>query len=269
MYGRRIRGLAVVIFLVVASYSMAHSEARDDGLMRFDFWSATAAGMAGLCVLVAVSIAHGKGMSKKTKKIMMALYVVVIAGVTLYMAVGTVYLNFVSETGGPVHWHMDYEVWKCGEKLELPSQQGLDNKLGTPLLHTHYDDRIHAEGVIVHLQDADLDTFFAVIGGDLTKMSMAYPTGKGLVTAANGELCNGAAGKLQAFVYMAAGNVYWQEKVDNFPSYVMSHNTNVPPGDCMIIEFGPEKNSSDKMCSSYRIAAEKGSIVKRGDVLGG
>jgi hypothetical protein len=60
---------------------------------------------------------------------------ILIAGITifstLYMAGSTIYVNNKSDSGGPVHWHADMEIWACGNELELRDPyEFLSNKTG-------------------------------------------------------------------------------------------------------------------------------------------
>ena len=194
------------------------------------------------------------------KKIIFVLISVPVAAATLYLAGQTVYLNIVSETGGPVHWHADYEVWVCGTKPDLTDTMGFDNKVGSPVFHEHNDDRMHVEGVLVKKTAANLESYFDVIGGELRKDAMSYPTEDGRISVTNSDMCNGKPAKLQAFVYKTAGTKYSQEKLVDFPHYVLSPHPQVPPGDCIVIEFGEEKNRTDRICETYRIAIGKGDI---------
>src|SRR3989338_8430806 len=47
---------------------------------------------------------------EKTKKLLFLLIAVPIIIATIYLSASTVYLNLVSATQGPIHWHADYEV---------------------------------------------------------------------------------------------------------------------------------------------------------------
>jgi len=194
------------------------------------------------------------------KKIIFILIALPVAIATVYLAVDTVYLNIVSESGGPVHWHADYEVWVCDKKLDLIDPTGFENRVGSPVFHEHNDDRIHVEGVLVRVRDANLESYFEIIGGKLSDSELSYPANSGTVSANNGDLCNDKPGKLQAFVYKTSGNRYHQQKIADFPHYVLSPYSQVPPGDCIIIEFGEEKNQSDKMCETYKVAINKGDL---------
>ena len=179
---------------------------------------------------------------------------------TIYLVGATIYINSISETGGPVHWHADFEIYACGNKIELKSPTGLSNKIGTEVFHHHGDDRIHVEGVLVKKNDVALHHFFEVIGGELTTNNIAIPTNSGLLTYSNGDSCNGDGGELQVFVYKTKGTTVTQEKLSNFENYVLSPESNVPPADCIIIEFDKEKTETKHICETYRIALEKGRI---------
>ena len=203
------------------------------------------------------------GLSEQGKKIIFVVIAVPIAIATLYLAATTIYLNMISETGGPVHWHADYEIWACGAQYEVIHSTGLDNKVGNPVLHVHDDNRIHAEGVLFKKSDASLGQFFVEVGGKLTTSEFTLPTNNGLKTWKNGELCNGKLAKLQVFVYQVTNPsqfLFKQIKLDNFDDYVLSGYSNIPPGDCIIIEFDQEKTKTEKICSTYKIAIEKGEI---------
>ncbi len=188
---------------------------------------------------------------------------------TLFTAGTTIYLNQISATKGPVHWHADFEIWNCGKKIDLLNPTGLSNRVGTPVFHEHNDNRIHVEGVVLHPEDVALKMFFNVVGSFLTTEELRLPANEGIVTMRNGELCNGKTGKLQVFVYKVinpeeTGNWgYQQEKVENFAQYVLSPYSQVPPGDCIIIEFDEEKEKTNKMCTTYKVAEQRGELRGR------
>lgn len=188
---------------------------------------------------------------------------IVIIFVTSFLILTTVQENLTSVTGGPVHWHADFEIYVCGEEVDLKDPTGLANRIGSPVLHEHGDNRIHVEGTVSKLQDASLSGYFEIIGGQLTKGYIIVPTNQGLVEARNGSSCpDGAAGNLQVFLYKTEGKTVIQEKLTDFPNYVLSAHSIVPPGDCIIIEFTPEiKNRTDNICTFYQIAIEKGELL--------
>ena len=185
---------------------------------------------------------------------------------TLYSAGSTIYLNAASASKGPVHWHTDFEVWNCGNLLDLKKPEGFSNRIGSALFHEHGDNRIHIEGVISDTRQVALNYFFAVVGGHLSNDHLVIPTDEGMAEMETGNLCDGQAGELQAFLHRVAnpedtGNwIYEQEKLEDFEAYVPAPYGNIPPGDCLIIEFGPEKESTDKICETYEAAIQRGEL---------
>ena len=175
---------------------------------------------------------------------------------TSYLVFKTVSENVASVAGGPVHWHADYEVWACGEKIDIMDPEGFSNRIGSPVIHDHGDNRIHIEGVVQFIEDASLHSFFRSIGGSLTDTSIGVPTNQGVVKYSNGDLCpDGAEGKLQAFAYKTDKGAVSVEKLEHLDEYVISPESQVPPGDCIIIEFTTApSNGTDKICSSYKAA---------------
>lgn len=222
--------------------------------------------VSGLAVVIALMAIHG--LSEQGKKIIFIVIALPVAVATLYLAATTIYLNMVSETGGPVHWHADYEIWACGQQYELVDPTSFDNKIGSPVFHEHNDNRIHAEGVLFKKSDARLGKFFTEVGGKLAKSELILPTENGLKTWKNGEQCNGKPAKLQVFVYKIVNAnpsqksdfLYKQTKLEDFDDYILSGYANVPPGDCIIVEFNQEKSETDKICSTYELAIEKGEM---------
>lgn len=224
--------------------------------------------------IVAVMLAASILIKEKTEALKVILFVgisVPVILVTAYMTASTVYLNLKSETKGPVHWHADFEVWNCGEKIDLVDPSNLVNRVGTADFHDHDDDRVHVEGTIYSRESIDLHSFFEAVGGELESTHSIIPTDSGPLEIYDGQLCNGMEGKLQVFLYRItnpnayakSGFFYEQEKLDDFEDYVLSPYFNVPPGDCIIIEFGEEKPFTDKVCESYRVAEESGDIARQ------
>jgi hypothetical protein len=197
--------------------------------------------------------------------------VLVIVANTLFLAGSTIYLNSKSITGGPVHWHADFEIWDCGQKVEfIPNPKGLSNKIGTPTLHEHNDGRIHLEGVVTDYSEITLGRFFEVAGWELTNESLTKKVvGDGVYGRRNGETCNtqadmlGLPGELQVFVYNTEANSFSQQKLSNPTEYIMSPYSQVPPGDCIIIEFDTPKEKTDKLCNFYKVAIQKGELQEQ------
>jgi hypothetical protein len=209
---------------------------------------------------------------------------------TLMLIFSTVYLNVNSDSGGPVHWHADMEVWACGNELELRNPTGFSNKIGTSTLHEHNDHRIHLEGVVVDEQiDASLGKFMYVIGGAITDDALVVPVNpasgeyfedevdgdgpsnryaqqindnfipgdeKGnFAKFIDGQKCGEQEAEVQVFVYKynEEDDTYEQTKLTRPQDYVITDDPNVPPGDCIIVEFGPAKSKTDKLCEQYGV----------------
>lgn len=182
-----------------------------------------------IAFLVVLSLAVGKRLKNKDKKIIFALMSIPIVLTTLYLVGVTFLLNSISATNGPVHWHADIEVWACGDKYHFTHSTGLDNKVGEPLMHLHDDDRIHAEGVVVKMEDVELGSFFGAVGGSFHANSLEMPAMQGMKKWSNGDLCNSRPGKLYMFVNGHAENL--------MEEYVISPYFNIPPGDRIKIVF--------------------------------
>ncbi|MEX2012335.1 MAG: hypothetical protein WD970_01080 [Patescibacteria group bacterium] len=183
----------------------------------------------------------------------------------------TVYLNQVSVTKGPVHWHADFQIWACGSEQDLLDPTGLSNKIGTPTLHEHNDKRIHVEGVVVEYRDVNLGAFFQAIGGELTNKSLTIPTNTGAKTFINGQNCGDTEAILQTFVYTTNldTKTFSQRKIDNFAQFRYAETASVPPGECIIIEFDAPKVRTDNLCQSYQVAKTTGELTEAFDGEGG
>lgn len=227
----------------------------------------------------------------KAKLPLFVLIVAVVLGTTGIISGSTVYLNLKSATGGPVHWHADFEVWACGNELELRDPQGfLSNKIGTPTLHEHNDKRVHLEGVPISLpHDASLGKFMTAVGGEISKNSLVLPMnadklyenatddedgdGVGAPTPElvqpfiksgddgtfgkfiSGQYCGEQKAEVQvfAFNYNDTDKTYTQRKLEDPATYAIGKHEQVPAGDCLIVEFGPKTDRTDKLCRQYGI----------------
>lgn len=212
-----------------------------------------------LLAVISLSVKKPKAIVKKV------LFLGIIAATiipTLYLISSTIYLNSVSSSNGPVHWHADTEIWACGKELDFKDPIGWSNKIGTATLHEHNDKRIHLEGVVVNPEDASLGKFFRVIGGSISPTSLTVPTTEGLTSLQNGMKCaSGEQGEVQVFVYQTDNEQYYtQQKVVNPENYIISPHSSVPAGDCIIVEFGAPKERTDKMCRSYKVAEQIGKL---------
>ena len=201
-----------------------------------------------------------KEKSETLKYVLFGGMLTVIVGYTAYLAWSTISVNTRSITKGPVHWHADFQIWDCGQRVDLINPTGLDNKIGTSLLHEHNDERIHVEGPVLDYKDITLGNFFKVIGGNMEDGSLSVPTNNGLLTMVSGSECNGQMAEVQVFVYNTKGNTFRQQKLINPWDYVLSPHSSIPPGDCIIVERDKSKEKTDKICTFYEIAKKKGEI---------
>jgi len=252
--------------------------------------SLTTVGVA--VVLLIIFIILSLTLVKKWPQVKLPLFLaiaVTVISATLTIAGSTVYLNTHSLTGGPVHWHADFEVWVCGNELNLRDPVGLSNKIGTPTLHEHNDKRIHLEGVPITPKDASLGKFMDVVGGQLTSNTLVVPLndndyfndtpatqdgdGNGapapeLVTPfihtqadgkvaefISGQKCGDQTAQVQVFVYQynQTNDTYSQMKLKDPANYSITGNENVPPGDCVIMQFGPATDRTPYLCKQYGI----------------
>ena len=82
----------------------------------------------------------------------------------------------------------------------------------------------------------------------------------------NGDLCNGQPGKLQVFLYKIKNPeqtknwIFEQTKIENFEDYVLSPYSQIPPGDCIIIEFDVEKEKTELICETYKVSIDRGEL---------
>lgn len=246
--------------------ALAHEDAASvgEGIAQ-NGMNAVAVALAFMAVAVVIALGW-KGKPDRAKPVLFLLIVIPVVLATAVLVGSTIYLNQVSATGGPVHWHADFEIWSCGQKIDLVDPTGLENRVGTAVVHEHGDDRIHVEGVLVDLEEASLHEFFEVVGGGLSAGELAVPLNAGSLAVRNGDLCpDGQAGELQLWAYRVAnprergGWQYVQERAD--PDYVLSPHSAVPPGDCIILEFGPPRERTDRLCETYRLALERGELT--------
>ena len=197
-------------------------------------------------IVIALHLFRKNKCSEKEKKIYFIIITVVVILSTLYLAGSTVYENITSETSGPVHWHADYKVIVCGEKLDLVNRGIFTNKAGSPLLHGHGDERIHIEGTVKELSKVSLSSFFMEIGGELESGNLVYQTHEGSVEKREGDSCNGEISSLKVYVN---GN-----KIEDYENYIIYPASSVPPGDCIVILFDEtNEDTTEITCESWEV----------------
>ncbi len=198
------------------------------------------------------------------KKLFFWPVVILSVAVTGIFLAQTTLKNIVSETGGPVHWHADFRIFNCTEELDIIDPTGFLNRVGTPVIHEHGDKRMHVEGTMLDLQDASLGHFFEVIGGELSSEKMIVPTNFGIEEMNNGERCVSSADEeamVQVYLWEVEEGVARQRKLENYADYIISPYSPVPSGDCVIFEFGPEKNATTHLCEQYKVAEIKEKLI--------
>jgi len=209
------------------------------------------------------------------------LIVLITVVTTLTLSGATLVRNFNSPTAGPVHWGTDYQIWACGNQLELRDPRGLlSDRVGTPTLYEKNDGRIHYDGTPSNLpDDASLGMFMQAIGGEISDSSLVVPLndGNGFVGTpstpeqvesyittnrdglsarfVNDQRCGDSPAVVQVFAYSynAATQTYTQTKLNHPALYELSHSSASPPGDCVIVEFAPTKERTDHLCASYGV----------------
>ena len=269
----RIRFLSLTLVVILFSFTVySHVEGEEVNEASKDIGESLkstsknyvmiAAVIAGILVLIAI---YNKE-KDETKTFLFLGIIIPIILATVYLAGSTIYLNIISETKGPVHWHADYEIWNCNNKIDLIKPKGLSNRIGSAIFHDHGDNRIHVEGVVTDKKDVDLHNFFETVGGSLTRNSLYIPTDNGSERTKDGDLCGANPGKLQVFLYKIKNPddtknwIFEQQKLDNFEDYVLSPHSQIPPGDCIIIEFSEEKQSTEHICETYKNAEQRGDL---------
>ena len=261
---------AVFILAFATPVALAHTdeeaaEVNIEDIILENSLIAIAIGSAVTVISVIVAMTH-KTKNNNVKVALFAAISIPVIAATLFVAGGTIYINFNSATGGPVHWHADFELWKCNERVDIIDPTGITNRVGSPTLHEHNDDRIHVEGVVIDYPDVSLHSFFEIIGGDMDDTSIAVPTDNGMVTMFDGEECDGQESRFQVFVYRVLNPddlknwEYVQEKLEEPAEYVLSPYSIIPPGDCFIVELGEEKEKTENICETMKVAIDRGEL---------
>jgi len=231
-----------------------------------------------LFVLIAIAIATHEA-RPRLKGPLFTLIVTIVLLSTLVLGSASIALNINSSTGGPVRWTADFQVWACGNQLNLRDPRGiLTDRIGSPVLFEKNDGRIHYNGTPTNLPtDATLGTFMQVVGGDISADSLIFPINSdngflgtpqapeqvepyihsnnegSYVRFLSGQTCGLEKATVQTFVYQfdEVTNTYKQTKIADPANYEISHQKTTPPGDCIIMEFAPPKDHTDHLCQSY------------------
>ena len=197
------RLLLILVIVLISSVVYAHTEEepipKPNKIYIPDTSTVAWIGFTILFVFLLVVIFFNEKLTETLKKTLYIILAITTISVTIYFIATTLHLNLTSETKGPVHWHADFEIWKCEEKINLVDPKGLSNKLGSSVFHEHNDNRIHVEGVVTKKQEVDLHSFFKEVGGTLNNDYFFVPTNEGFTEMRTGDSCNGEEGKLLNF----------------------------------------------------------------------
>ncbi len=274
-------------FLTQLATTLDSKNGSDDLESMLASWSIRIVGVCSLLVVILLLYSsRQKRMKNAKKKALFLSMTSLIVLTTVFLFGSTIYINTISDSKGPVHWHADIEIWACGTEVELREPTGLlSNKIGSATYHEHNDKRIHLEGVVVEESyDASLGKFMYVTGGDISPGSLTIPTNFDYVEGdvdgdsvagdsaqlrqyvreldsgyamelKDGMLCNGVASEVQTYVYSydKKSDTYSQSKLADPKSYIMRDQSIVPPGDCVIVEFGPKSERTNKLCLQYGV----------------
>lgn len=232
-----------------------------DQVIRINSFNFTYLAIGFILILVVLSILFKDKAGWFKLSLFIAMTLIILTN-TIYLTGSTIYLNQVSVTGGPVHYHADFGIYSCGQEVNIKDPEGFSNKTGTEVIHEHNDKRMHIEGVLLELHDSSISHFFEELGGKMAEDSLTIPTNEGERTLKSGDQCpGGKIAHLQVFVYQTKNGVVNQKKLTDPANYIISPEGNVPPGDCIIIELDSViKNKTDKICLSYKVAKETGKI---------
>ena len=240
------RGILIVVFLIIIILPisvLAHEGEHEEVEKPYvgtpthigSIGNVTYYGSIAFLALILIAVLFKKRLKENHKKILFGLITVLTITVTVYIVGTSIYINSISETKGPVHWHADYEVWICEEEIDIVDAKLPLNRIGTYVLHDHGDNRMHIEGVVLDKRDVSLGAFFHAIGGKLSQSEIIVPTNQGLVEASDGDLCDGrgSPGKLYVFV---------KGKLVEAPSaYIIQPYETIPPGDTIKVVFSSSR----------------------------
>src|SRR3990172_8278827 len=137
----------IPLFLLLPTVDLAADTKQLDEMLNF--WSIKVVSVTAVLVTFIFLIVFLTKNRESLKKYFFLAIAVPVTFTTIFLVGATLYVNQVSSTGGPVHWHADFEIYDCGQKIDLVDPTGLSNKIGTATLHEHNDNRVHVEGVVL------------------------------------------------------------------------------------------------------------------------
>ncbi len=209
------------LILLPSTGSIMYAE--ENFLNQFNTTTVIALSIVAILSCTIMLLTYKDTLTENQKRIIFGIIAVVAIISTGYLVGNTIYLTLTSWSKGLVHWHADFEIWICGEKVVLPDPTGLANRVGTEEIHHHGDYRIHLEGVMKERDDATLGNFFDAI-------DVPFSNEK-IMNMNNGYYCpDGKKGSVKMFVN---GKLY----AGDYRDYVIAPYSQVPPGDFIKIVF--------------------------------
>jgi hypothetical protein len=137
--------------------------------------------------------------AKEAKKNYFWIAVTVIVLVAFASAVVWLYTHKEETyTDREVHWHAYFDITLCGQKVDLPCGKETPGIVhgkdfcGEHILHHHFDNTAHIEGLIQKKEDIALGKFF-------DKISVPFDKDR-IMDKKNGDLCDGKPGVLKMYV---------------------------------------------------------------------
>ncbi len=230
--------IAILLSLAVV-FAHGTGEVEESGLQKLSDWSLNLVYItSSLLIIVTIfSIAKYKTLTSLQKNIAFWLVAIAVIITTIFVVGSTLYLNAVSPTNGPVHWHADFTIEICGKNIEIADPTGIMNRIGKSDLHEHNDMRIHVEGTPPSLEAIELRAFFEALGGTFTDSSFSVPTNEGMLSVRSEDLCNNKQAKLLLFVEGQEGMQRIWRIEPKMGEYIIAPYSNVPPGNRLKIVF--------------------------------
>lgn len=251
--------LQIPFVFIFSGAAIAASEKPLDEVLNS--WSVNIVGATSIFIAVVFLVIYLTKNRESLKKYFFFAIALPVVLTTLFLVTSTLYINQVSSTKGPVHWHADFEIYNCGELIDLVNPTGFSNKIGTAAFHEHNEGRVHVEGVVLEKEDVNFGSFVNVIGGKISEDRLELPTTKGSLARSDGDACaDGTVGEWQVFLYSVQGKNISRQKLslEELQDHVLAPSGSVPPGDCILIEFTESKNKTDHLCTSYKTAITQG-----------
>lgn len=186
---------------------------------------------------------------------------------TALLIMSTLFLTFTSWSKGPIDWRAYLEIWACDKEYSPYIYDSKEQTYGPRIIYDKDQKQIQLRGLMKRPEDSTLTQLIEGLGGELTAQSLMLPINNGTVRFTNNDRCGQDKAEVQVFVYhMNRDGTFAQRKIMAFSDYQIQPFSSVPPGDCIVIEFSPPKDRTDKKCRSYSQAQYKGEL--RGEVNG-